>query len=114
MDPDPKPRNVTYPVYSIVSKLVYALLCLAVFTILGKYMSVDYLLGKNLHVVLAFSIAFNPLFLKSTFTDPKYMTSFPSMPITCMLAGTLIRFRFYLIWILADSINNAAGMGFNG
>ena len=50
---DPKPKNVSYPVYSIVSKLVYALLCLAVFTVVGKNIRMDYLLGKTL-IVLAF------------------------------------------------------------
>ena len=44
---DPKPKNVSYPVYAIVSKLVYALLCLAVFTVIDRNFSVDYLLGKT-------------------------------------------------------------------
>ena len=30
------------------------------------------------------------------------------------LAGMRVRYRFYFIWMLADSINNLAGLGFNG
>ncbi len=29
-------------------------------------------------------------------------------------AGFLIRSKFYTAWVLADAVNNASGLGFNG
>ena len=85
-----KPLNVVYPYFAIVSKLIYALLCISLMIGVGQYYSIDNLL------------------------DPTYMRSFPSMPITVFFAEFLFYYRYYFIWLLAESINNAAGLGFNG
>ena len=85
-----KPLTLPYPIFAVVSKLVYALLCLAVLFGVGHYYSSE-----------------NAL-------DPTHMSSFPSMPITVFLVGYLFYSRYFFIWLLAESINNAAGLGFNG
>ena len=85
-----KPRNMAYPYFAILSKLVYAVLCVLLMLVAGQYFSIDNLL------------------------DPAYMSSFPSMPITVFFAEFLFYYRYYFIWLLAESINNAAGLGFSG
>ena len=85
-----KPLDLPYPYFAVISKLVYAILCLAVLFGVGQYYSVEDVL------------------------TPTYMTSFPSMPITVFLVGYLFYCRYYFIWLLAESISNAAGLGFSG
>lgn len=85
-----KPLNMAYPYFAVLSKLAYAVLCVVLMVGVGQYFSIENLL------------------------DPAYMSSFPSMPITVFFAEFLFYYRYYFIWLLAESINNAAGLGFNG
>ena len=85
-----KPLTLPYPIFVVVSKLVYALLCLAILFGVGHYYSSEDIL------------------------DPTHMSSFPSMPITVFVVGYLFCSRYYFIWLLAESINNGAGLGFSG
>ena len=46
--------------------------------------------------------------------DPAYMSSPISIVFTWTIVGAMLRFRYYFIWLLTESINNAAGLGFSG
>ncbi|XP_055853573.1 lysophospholipid acyltransferase 6 [Episyrphus balteatus] len=51
-----------------------------------------------------------------TLKDPEYVssTSFPYNLWYIMMATTIIRFKYYHAWLLADAICNNAGLGFTG
>ena len=83
------PRTLPYPYFAVVSKMMYALLSLGVLKGVGMYYSSNLIF------------------------DPANMTS-SSMPFSILIAELLFYSRYYFIWLLAESINNAAGLGFNG
>ena len=50
--------------------------------------------------------------LSLSLSDPKY--PFLERLVYVHLDGLRIRCRYYFIWLLVDSINNFAGLGFDG
>ena len=112
-------RNIFPIQYPVVSKLIFSLIALVLKLTLISYVVPEDVLGNDQCTAASIAIATTPLqcvcdsklyFLPTA--DP--LLSFPHRFLKITTTCIEIRCRYYFIWLLVDSINNLAGLGFNG
>lgn len=86
--PDAKQSREPSSAIPVLSKLLQSIICLILFVTVSKYVN-------NSHIL-----------------DPRYHQPFRLL--INYINSMRLRWRYYFIWLLAESINNCAGLGFSG
>lgn len=86
-----------------------SLLCVFLFVYLDGRINNTIILGTS--VLTLFSTSPSPVHV-SFLPDPQY--SQPYRLLLNFVNSFRVRMRYYFIWMLAESINNCAGLGFSG
>lgn len=89
---DQETKKEPSPTNAVVTKLASSLLCLVLFCILSK--------------IFPFHLTADSSFIANS--------SFLWRMAFAFLAMFTTRFKYYFAWIIADAVNNACGLGFNG